>query len=104
MRKINFTYSFDPDINGFNKDDGVPFIEESDKNSYIVETPTLNEFIKLIEKTDPIYAYTIVNAGFSKVYLADEDTLEGFNYYPYNGVKSIYLKLKKLLDYRDIFE
>ncbi|WP_246252880.1 FAD-binding protein [Acidianus brierleyi] len=102
--KIHFTYSVDPDITGFNKDDGVPFIEESDKNSYIVETPSLSEFIKLVEKTNPIYAYTVINSGFSKVYLADEDILAGFNYYPYNGVKGIYLKLKKLLDYRNIFE
>jgi FAD/FMN-containing dehydrogenase len=102
--RVHFTYSFDLDIPGFNKDDGVPFIEESDKNSYIVETSSLSEFVKLVNKTNPIYAYTVVNSGLSKVYLADEDVLEGFNYYPYNGVKGIYLKLKKLLDYKDIFE
>ncbi|MBW9141751.1 MAG: FAD-binding protein [Candidatus Aramenus sp.] len=102
--KLHMTYSNDVEYPGFSKDDGVPVVEEGDKNSYVVRTEGLKEFVELVEKTSPIYAYTVPGTGMSKVYVADEEALKGFEYYPSDSVSEVYLKLKKLLDYKSIFE
>ncbi len=102
--KLHLTYQEDVEYPGFSKDEGVPVVEEGDKNSYLVKTGGLKDFVELVERTSPIYAYTVPGTGVSKVYVADEEVLKGFDYYPSYGVDGVYLKLKRILDYKDVFE
>lgn len=95
----------DVQISGFNKDEGVPNIEESNRNSYYVKTNTIEEFISLINKINPIYAYTIINSGYTKIYVTDEELLSssGYNYFNVNDTPSIYKRIKRVLDFKNIF-
>lgn len=92
-------------VSGFTKDEGVPNIEESNKNSYYVKTGSIEEFIALTERINPVYAYIVLNAGYSKVYVTDEEVLEksGYEYFNANDAPQIYKKIKRIFDFKNIF-
>ncbi|BDC19392.1 FAD-binding protein [Acidianus sp. HS-5] len=100
---IHATYDFETEIHGFSKDEGVATIEESNKNGYYVNTPTIEDFVNSIKETEPIYAYTVVGSRLSKFYVADEESLKKLNYYEHDDIQKVYLKLKRILDLKNIF-
>ncbi len=101
---IHASYDFDAEIYGFSKDEGVATIEESNKNGYYVTTQTIVDFVNSIKEAEPIYAYTVVGSGLSKFYVADEESLKKLKYYTHDEIPRVYLKLKRILDLKDIFE
>ncbi|WP_373467857.1 FAD-binding protein [Acidianus infernus] len=101
---IHASYDFDAKIHGFSKDEGVATIEESNSsNGYYVNTPTIEDFMSTIENTQPIYAYTVVGSGISKLYVADEDAIKKLNYFTHDDIPRVYWKLKAILDFKNIF-
>lgn len=103
--QIHATLVQDLEIAGFTKDEGVPNIEESNKNSYYVKTPTVEDFVRFVEKVDPIYAYIVVNSGYSKVYVTDEELISksGCEYFSASDTLAVYKKLKRIFDFKNIF-
>ncbi|WP_162569017.1 FAD-binding protein [Acidianus sulfidivorans] len=101
--QFHATLTEDLDLAGFTKDEGVPNIEESNKNSYYLKTQGIEDFVRIVERINPIYAYTILNTGYTKVYVADEDLLSNYSYLKSEEAFPIYKKLKKIFDFKGIF-
>ncbi|ARM76035.1 FAD-binding protein [Acidianus manzaensis] len=91
------------DTTGFSKDEGVPNIEESNKNSYYVRVNNVEEFVNVMKKINPIYAYTVLNTGYAKIYVTDEDLLANYEYFKSEEASMIHKKLKKIFDFKNIF-
>ena len=107
--KFNVHASFEEDKNvgnNYTKDEGVPVVEVRDESKeVIVEGDSFLEFKNVVKVSKPQYAYWIYKSGIFKLYGADIDSLSmaGIKYYTKYYPKEIYLKLKRLLDYKNIF-
>ncbi|EZQ04734.1 hypothetical protein CM19_08445 [Candidatus Acidianus copahuensis] len=100
---IHASFSEKIERNGYSIDEGVPNVEESNKNSFIVKLNSLEDFISLVDKSEPVYAYTIVDSKLAKIYIADESSLLGFNYYKADEPQLVFNKLKIIFDRNNIF-
>lgn len=107
--KFNVHASFDKErdaIPGYSKDEGVPVVEVIDESKeVIIEGDSIEDFITVVNIAKPQYAYWVYKAGIFKLYDADVESLtkSGIKYYTRDYPKEVYLKLKKLLDYKNIF-
>lgn len=107
--KFNIHVSFEEEKNvgnGYSKDEGVPIVEVIDESrEIIVEGDSLNEFMKVVKIGNPVYAYWVYKSGIFKLYDANAEALSnsGIKFYTRDNPKEIYLKLKRLLDIKNIF-
>ncbi|BFH73854.1 FAD-binding protein [Sulfurisphaera javensis] len=107
--KFNIHASFEDEKNvgnGYSKDEGVPVVEVADESrEIIVEGDSLSEFVRVVEISKPVYAYWVYKSGLFKLYDANVEALSqhGVKYYTRDNPKEVYLKLKRLLDFKNIF-
>jgi len=107
--KFNVHASFEEDKNvgnNYTKDEGVPVVEVIDESKeVIVEGDSFTDFENVVKISKPQYAYWVYKSNIFKLYDADVDSLSkaGIKYYTRDYPKEVYLKLKKLLDYKNIF-
>ena len=107
--KFNVHASFEEEKNvgnSYTRDEGVPFVEvNGESEEVVVEGDSFSEFKKAVEVSKPQYAYWIYKSGVFKLYNADREALSkaGIKYYTRDYPKEIYLKLKRLLDFKNIF-
>ena len=108
-KRFNVYVSFKEDKNVGNnyiKYKGIPIVEIRDESEEIVvEGDSFSEFRNVVKISEPQYAYWIYKSGIFKLYGADTDSLSkvGIKYYTRDYPKEIYLKLKRLLDFKNIF-
>lgn len=107
--KFNVHVSFEEEKNignNYTKDNGVPFVEvNAESEEVVVEGDSFSEFKKVVEVSKPEYAYWIYKSGVFKLYNADKEPLSkaGVKYYTRDYPKEVYLKLKRLIDFKNIF-
>ncbi|AAY80536.1 FAD-binding protein [Sulfolobus acidocaldarius] len=102
---VHASFSEEVLLQGFSVDEGVPMVEvDRERDEIIVEgDDTFESFKKIIELSNPSYAYWIYNSKAFVIFDADVEKLSQFKYYSRDRPKEIYLKLKKLLDVKNIF-
>ncbi|ACP48782.1 FAD linked oxidase domain protein [Sulfolobus islandicus Y.N.15.51] len=103
--EVHASYITQPELEGYSKDEGIPMISEvSDKNSYIVEVGDfVEDFISVAERVSSYYMYGIYGVNLLKVYVTDDSLLKDFKYYPRNKPHPVFYKLKRILDFYNIF-
>jgi len=103
--KIHASYTYEYELEGYTKDEGVPIISEvSDKNSYVIEIyDFIEDFLNIVDKVSPYYMYGIYGVNVVKVYVTDETLLKDFNYYSRNSTHPVFYKLKRIFDFYNIF-
>lgn len=103
--EIHASYVTQYDLQSYSKDEGIPMISEvSDKNSYIVEiSDFVEDFISIAERVSPYYMYGIYGVNLLKVYVTDDSLLRDLKYYPRNKPHPVFYKLKRVLDFYNIF-
>ena len=104
--RVHASYTREVGLKGFSVDEGVPVVEiTSEKNEVIVEGDDFESFRKVVELSKPAYAYWIWKSGVFVLINADLEALRksGVKYYTRDQPKEVYLKLKKLLDFKGIF-
>lgn len=103
--KIHASYTYEYELEGYTKDEGVPIISEvSDKNSYVIEIyDFIEDFLNIVDKVSPYYMYGIYGVNVVKVYVTDETLLKDFNYYSRNNAHPVFYKLKRIFDFYNIF-
>ncbi|BCU70970.1 FAD-binding protein [Stygiolobus caldivivus] len=104
--RIHSSYSHEVGLKGYSVDEGVPLVEVNDeRKEIIVEGDDFDTFKKVIEVSQPIYAYWIWKSGMFILFNADTDMLREYNikYYTRDQPKEVHIKLKKLLDVKGIF-
>ncbi|BAB65817.1 FAD-binding protein [Sulfurisphaera tokodaii] len=107
--KFNIHVSFEEEKNvgpGYLKDEGVPVVEIIDESrEIIIEGDSFSEFVRVVNIGKPVYAYWVYKSGIFKLYDADTEELSkaGVKFYTRDNPKEVYLKLKRLLDFKNIF-
>ncbi|WP_338601933.1 FAD-binding protein [Sulfolobus tengchongensis] len=103
--ELHASYTIEHNLENYSKDEGIPVISEvSNKNGYVVEVKDfIEDFITIVEKVSPYYMYGIYGVNLLKVYVADDSSLKDFRYYPSNDTNPVFYKLKRIIDYYNIF-
>ncbi|MFP3065457.1 MAG: FAD-binding oxidoreductase [Sulfolobus sp.] len=107
-KSFNIHASFSEDVNlkGFSIDEGVPIVEvNNERDEVIVNGDNFSEFKKVVEVSKPAYAYWIYKSNVFMLYNANKEQLRtaGIKYYSRNEPKEVFIKLKRLLDGKNIF-
>ncbi|MEJ2769856.1 MULTISPECIES: FAD-binding protein [unclassified Stygiolobus] len=104
--RVHASYAKEIMLKGYSVDEGVPLVEVNDeRKEVIVEGDDFESFKKVVEVSQPLYAYWIWKSGIFVLVNADTDMLKESNikYYTKDQPKEVHVKLKRLLDARGIF-